>query len=452
MDDWVSEEFKHLDIGDARLNKRAEQVLSTLMREPQSSLLKAFQGRAEVAGVYRMLANEQVEDKHFVDVHSRCTLDRAQGFERVLCLSDTTFISYPHRSHIEGMGPFKKLSDNGFFLHVDFAVSDQGVCLGTLNWQDFVRARALNKRKTQAAKPVSDKENQRWINSYEAVDKAQKQLAAQGAKTRLCYVTDREGDFYELLASAAGGSADFLIRARTTRLLPGGLHIGERPDEGTLLGKVSFEMPARRGVKPRHVTQSIYSQRVSISARRGRTRTEPVEMTVLWLMEDNVPKGQSPLNWILLSNIAVTTPEQASTLVDWYRLRWRIEMLFDVLKNTCQVERLQLRSAKGIQKLCALYLIVSWRILYLMTLSRECPELPASTFFAKDELKLLSASQALWSRKPLPAPQTLGQAVRALARLGGYLDRKNDKPPGHRTLTFALLRLFDLALLQQLLF
>jgi hypothetical protein len=450
MDDWVEEEFANLDIGDKRLDRRAGAVLRTLMRDPESSLLKAFQSRAELAGVYRLLSNELVDAKDFVQCHSGETLKRASAFERVLCLSDTTFISYPHRSLIDGMGPFKKRKDNGFFLHVDFAVSDQGVCLGTVNWQDFVRDRALNKRKTQAKRPVKDKENQRWINSYEAVDKAQKQLAAQGVATRLCYVTDREGDFYELLARAASGSADFLIRARTTRLLPSGLHIGERPDQGARLGSVSFDMPARRGVKARHVSQSVYSQRVSISARRGPQRTEPVELTVLWLMEDNVPADQSPLNWILLSNLPVTTPQQARTLVDWYRLRWRIEMLFDVLKNTCQVERLQLRSAEGIQKLCALYLIVSWRILYLMTLSRESPELPATTCFAEDELKLLTASQSIWSRKRLPAPKTLGQAVSALARLGGYLARKNDKPPGHRTLTYALLRLIDLALLQRL--
>jgi hypothetical protein len=450
MDDWVNKEFANLDLGDKRLNRRADAVLRTLMRDPESSLLKAFQSRAELAGVYRLLANEQVDTKGFVQCHGSETLTRSSAYERVLCLSDTTFISYPHRSLIDGMGPFNKRSDNGFFLHVDFAVSDSGVCLGTLNWQDYVRDPALNKRKTQAKRPVEEKENQRWINSCEAVNTAQKELVEQGVVTRLCYVTDREGDFYELLACAAGGSADYLIRARSTRLLPSGLHIGERPEESARVGSVNFDMPAQRGVKPRNVTQSVYSQRVSISARRGKERTLPVEMTVLWLMEDKAPEGQSPLNWILLSNLPVTTIEEARTLVDWYRLRWRIEMLFDVLKNTCQVERLQLRTPEGIKKLCALYLIVSWRILYLMTLSRECPELPATTCFAEDELKLLTSSQVLWSRKRLPAPQTLGQAVCALARLGGYLARKNDKPPGHRTLTFALLRLFDIALFQRL--
>ena len=133
----------------------------------------------------------------------------------------------------------------------------------------------------------------------------------------------------------------------------------------------------------------------------------------------------------MLTNLPVTTPEQACQIVDWYRLRWRIEMLFDALKNVCGIEQAQLREATALQKLCALHLIVAWRILHLKTLARDFPHLPAMAGFTAKELAVLALALP-----PTHGPlNTLHEAVTALAMLGGYLARKHDKPPGLRTLT-----------------
>jgi hypothetical protein len=37
-------------------------------------------------------------------------------------------------------------------------------------------------------------------------------------------------------------------------------------------------------------------------------------------------------------------------------------------------------------------------------------------------------------KKKLLPPRRLGDAVRLVARLGGYLDRANDPPPGHQVM------------------
>jgi hypothetical protein len=105
-------------------------------------------------------------------------------------------------------------------------------------------------------------------------------------------------------------------------------------------------------------------------------------------------------------------------------------MLFDALKNICGIEQAQLREAAALQKLCALHLIVAWRLLHLQTLARESPALPATCVFTSTELAVLALAQP-GPRAPL---DTLHQAVTALARLGGYLARKHDKPPGMRML------------------
>jgi hypothetical protein len=52
-------------------------------------------------------------------------------------------------------------------------------------------------------------------------------------------------------------------------------------------------------------------------------------------------------------------------------------MFFDVLKVGCCVEKLQLDTKERIEKALALYIMVAWRIVFLMRLGRTCPELPA---------------------------------------------------------------------------
>jgi IS4 transposase len=44
----------------------------------------------------------------------------------------------------------------------------------------------------------------------------------------------------------------------------------------------------------------------------------------------------------------MTFADEVNELIDWYRARWEIEMLFDILKNACRVEALQL---SGIDRL-----------------------------------------------------------------------------------------------------
>lgn len=76
---------------------------------------------------------------------------------------------------------------------------------------------------------------------------------------------------------------------------------------------------------------------------------------------------------------------QAAELIDWYRCRWEIEILFHVLKNGCRVEALQLGEVKKLELALAIYLVVSWRLAHLVRLDRIHPELPASEVFDQVE-------------------------------------------------------------------
>jgi len=91
--------------------------------------------------------------------------------------------------------------------------------------------------------------------------------------------------------------------------------------------------------------------------------------------------------WRLLTNRSVTSVAEVAELIDWYRARLEIEILFNVFKNGCEVEALQLATIERIERALALYLVVAWRIAYLMRMNRTCPDLDAQPFFNPDEIQ-----------------------------------------------------------------
>ena len=62
-------------------------------------------------------------------------------------------------------------------------------------------------------------------------------------------------------------------------------------------------------------------------------------------------------------------------------------------------------------------------------LGREVPELPPQILFSDLELRVLGDYAQSRGRN---RPTQLGEAVRGVAILGGYLNRNHDPPPGHQ--------------------
>src|SRR5262249_32830516 len=60
-------------------------------------------------------------------------------------------------------------------------------------------------------------------------------------------------------------------------------------------------------------------------ARRCGGRLPPVEGTVISAKEHRPPKGEEPVEWLLLTSLPVEDCPSACTLVRWYRSRWESE-------------------------------------------------------------------------------------------------------------------------------
>lgn len=165
------------------------------------------------------------------------------------------------------------------------------------------------------------------------------------------------------------------------------------------------------------------------------------ELQIIHAEELNPPEDRAPLFWKLITNLPVGCHAEAVNKLEWYALRWKIETFFRTLKTGCRIEELRLATADRLANCIALCCVVTWRVTWLAMLSRKTPAADPAAVFTADERYLLD--QATPERKQ-HAPRDLEFYVRAVARLGGYLDRASDAPPGTTVIWRGFSRLVDL--------
>lgn len=167
-------------------------------------------------------------------------------------------------------------------------------------------------------------------------------------------------------------------------------------------------------------------------------------MSVVLVRESDPPENDQPVEWLLLTSLPIDKVEQVRTVIQYYCVRWMIEVFFRVLKSGCRVEERRFEHIDRLLSCLAVYLIVAWRTLYVCRLGRGCPELNCEAVFEPAEWK------AVWKvvqrSDPPAAPPLLGEIVLLVAQLGGYVNRKRKDPPGPQTIWIGLQRMYDFAL------
>jgi len=96
-------------------------------------------------------------------------------------------------------------------------------------------------------------------------------------------------------------------------------------------------------------------------------------------------------------------------------------------------------------KLLAVFCLLSWRIFWLTMMNRCAADAPPGLALTRVEIQLLDQ---LVKVKPAEAsqPKTLSTYLTKMARLGGYLARAKDPPPGNQVIWKGMSRLTDMEL------
>jgi hypothetical protein len=154
-----------------------------------------------------------------------------------------------------------------------------------------------------------------------------------------------------------------------------------------------------------------------------------VAIWAVWTREVDPAEGVKPLEWMLLTDVAVETLGQACERLAWYAVRWQIEVSHRTLNSGCRIEERQLGSANRLEVCLAIDLVVAWRIFHLAKLGRATPDVPCTVFF--DEAAWKALHVRVNNTPDVPAkPPSLRTAMRMVASLGGFLRRAGDGEPG----------------------
>ncbi len=428
--------------GDIRLDRRGEMVLNGIVEAGSLVLRKASGSRAGEIAAHRFLDNSAVTHEMIIEGCAERTRKAAQG-RVVIAVQDTTEINFSGRDRgRSGLGPAGDGKSLGFFIHPLLVVDagDEAV-LGLVQARIWTRSeQPLASRKRR---PIEDKESIRWI---EATACAKERL--DGA-ARIVVVADREGDIYDHFASVPPG-IDLIVRAAQDRtLVEGGalFSAAERFGEGfTADVKVPPKGP---GTKARTALVRLQAGPVSLirsGHAKRKTNQETLPLTLVEVREIDAPAGVTPLLWRLLTTLPADSRAALETIVRYYRLRWRIEQLFRVLKaDGLKLEDTQLEARHRLFKLSALALEASSRIIQL-TDARDGGPRPATDCLDEALIEPAAAIGKSLEGKTVRQQNPHGKGTLAwlawiTARLGGW--NCYYKPPGPKTMAAGWQRLCE---------
>jgi hypothetical protein len=471
---WVEDEMKTADLNDKRLDNRLREVLTQLAERPTASIPAACGGHSEMTAAYRLFDNEKATLEGILAPHAEATRQRVASQAVVVLVQDTTELDLTRpEQQVAGAGPLDGGARRGLLVHPLHAFTPDGTPLGTLCVQAWTRPEkvpgASQSRAKRAATAIQEKESYRWV---EVLRKAEEE-AGHCLSTQLVCVADSEADIYELLVEGTRQphQVAWIVRACQDRALqrPCGVSTeeegswaGERRLRQEVLAqpvlfthsihvrgrkaKVACETRGRR--QPRESRQAVVEVRAAgVTLRppwRADGRLPEVSVKAVLVREVEPPKGEEPVEWLLLTNLPVDTVEQVRLVIQYYCVRWMIEVFFRVLKSGCRVEERRFEHVDRVLSCLGVYLIVAWRTLYTCRLGRSCPEICCEALFEPAEWQ--SVWKVTQGTAPPRKPPPLGDMIRLVAHLGGYVNRNGGSPPGPQTIWIGLQRMHDFAL------
>jgi hypothetical protein len=455
---WTESEVDETAFKDARLGRRFGEVIRQIGDGMGESIPYACQDWANTKAAYRFLANDRVEEAEILSGHFAATRARfAASSGPVLLIQDTTEFAY-RREASDQIGMTKSVNSGrdkrgrlrhhtvcGMLMHSSLAVTTDAIPLGLSAVKFWTRKKfkgtaQLKKKINPTRVPIEKKESMRWLENL------RQSIELLGSPDRCVHVGDRESDIYELYCLSQDLGAHFLVRTCVDRLAGDGEHtIATEMEEVQVKGLHHVEIRDANGDMTRVALELKFKQIVVQPPIGKKKRYPPLRLSILHATERNPPKGRKPIEWKLITDLAVRTRQEAIEKINWYAMRWKIETFHKILKSGCRAEDSKLRTADRLANLMALFCILSWRVLWLTMMARAAPEEPPSVALTGAEISILDDLVADVGNRHC-RKGTLAFYITKLARLGGYLARASDPPPGIVVIWRGLARLTDIGL------
>jgi hypothetical protein len=336
---WVHQEFAGAKLGDCRLQQRLFDLAEAFFARPTATIAQAL-SVAGAKAAYRFFDHEHTTLKALLEPHRLATLARMRREGVVLVVQDTLSLDFSTHRTVAGTGAIEGGAE-GLRLRTTLAFSAQGLPLGIL-------ATATLGREDKTA--FADTQDDGWAPIREAQHRCPSRIVTLG---------DCDGDIFAFFDRALLQNRDLLVRTseNEAQLQP---HLQSLPETGDVTLSV-----AREGARA--------ARTADLSVRFAPLAAKPnLPLWAVWAREHDAPEGVAPIDWMLVTTVAVSTVGDALERIAWYARRSGIEVFRTILKSGRRVR--QLANEGRLEACLAIDMVVAWRMHYLASSGRANPE------------------------------------------------------------------------------
>lgn len=432
--EWATKNFGNAALFNKKKVNRLVNIGIRLAEAKGTSLARLFDNWYDTKATYNLLKESIMTPQTIQNSHREIAFQNIENWSGdVLAIEDSSEFEWNYKQPILGLGPVGsgRKCDQGFILHSTLAIGVTNTgkleVLGLPLQQYYVRPPVREKRikRSQSNETI---ETDLWRNVIK-----KKALPPNSKVIRVC---DRAADIYEVLMETKDYGCRHIIRLKHDRITQMNGPIKALMKDCEIMGQTQIEKRAKEGTKSELINLSMNWKEVSLRspARPGCNIGKLPELSETVVHVWGVLESGEEIEWFLYTDIEVNTVQDAIKVVQYYALRWIIEIYHKILKTGLRAENLQLETAHAIFATIAIMSIVGLRILDLRERLRMNPDAPAQESGLEElELKVL----AKYLKREL---KTVKCVALAIGRLGGHQNRKSDGMPGVLSLWWGMSR------------
>lgn len=437
---WAHEEFGSALLGDKRRHNRLLSLAQQVCDRPGGKMTKVFDKASDREAAYRFVENCNVDHHEIGTSAWRACAERSKAYPYVFVPVDGCTLTLKDKTGCKGYGPIGTRKDcaRGMRTLNAIAVSPDGVPLGIAGQMFWTRS-----RKPQATHHTKRHFHQRetsfWLKIIQQVNQ---DFEACGGPLRW-FQLDAEGDFRQMLRWAQETDQRVTIRAGQNRSIAEGpeQYLWETLENSEIQGGFHFSVRGSAKRKQRTAHMEVTHRQVTLQPKHlHKDARTPITLYAVLAKEiGTTPDNESPIEWLLLTNVPLNSLSDAIEVIHGYSQRWRVEEFHKAWKSVCGVEESQLERGSFVTW-ATILASVAIRIETIKYLARTAPTTPAIEYFSEHEITAVVLLRQP-KNKDKPKVLDMGHIVRWVADLGGYTGKSSGGPPGTIVLSRGLARI-----------
>lgn len=437
--------------GDLRIDKVVKEFYKSII-EKGSICIRAISGcRKKEVSFHRLIKNKKFTAEKMIQEAVANTQSIIKEEDHILCIQDSSELNFDlaNKRVREGLGPLGSELCRGFFIHPGLLVhANNYAILGISDVQYWTREEKLEKKdKIKKTKrdysyrkvEIEKRESYRWIKLPENTKKnfshAQK----------ITIIADRESDIYEEWDRIPDNNTYLLTRLCQDRNLADGLSLYDKLNKTKPLFCYKIDLASITNKRQKRVAKiEVSSTSVEILKPvncKDKLAKKSIILNAIFVKEitADVPDKER-IHWRLLTTHDTDGAEKVRQIITWYSKRWLIEQLFRTLKTQgINIESSQLESAESLIKLSITGIITAVKTMQLVQARDGENDRKINDVFQEDEIEILKnlsknlEGKTEKQRNP-HKEMSLAWGSWVIARLGGWMGYKCERPPGPITM------------------